>query len=143
MNRTRQVRLWGIGLCLAIMATLAGGSTAALSAQTAEGTVITNTATATYTDANGNTYTAASGAVSVTVGFTGSLAVTSPAAASPSSPSTANTVTWTVANNGNGADQVQITATSSDTNVAGNISCVQRDTVRIARTPERGARAGR
>jgi hypothetical protein len=110
------------------MATLAGGGTAALSAQTAEGTVITNTATATYTDANGNTYTAASGAVSVTVGFTGSLAVTSPAAASPSSPSTGNTVTWTVANNGNGADQVQITATSSDTNVAGNISYVYNAT---------------
>ena len=73
MNRIRQVRLLGMGLCLALMATLAGGGTAALSAQTAEGVVITNTATATYTDANGNTYTAASGAVSVTVGFQGSL----------------------------------------------------------------------
>ena len=36
---------------------------------TAENTVITNTATVSYTDANGNTYTPVDASVSVTVGF--------------------------------------------------------------------------
>jgi len=43
--------------------------------QTSEGTVITNTATVHWTDANGNTYTPASDAVSVTVGFQAGLSV--------------------------------------------------------------------
>jgi hypothetical protein len=121
-NPPRPARRWAIALAIAVLGTLLAGTGSSLSAQTPEGTMITNTATATYTDANGNTYTAASGSVSVTVGFQGSLAVTSPAAASPNSPSTGNTATWTITNNGNGADQIQVAVTSSDTNVAGNIT---------------------
>jgi len=125
MNRnTRRARKGAMVLWAAMLGVLMAGGGASLSAQTLEGTVITNTATATYTDANGNAYTAASGVVSVTVGFQGSLGVSSPAAASPASPSTGNGVTWTITNSGNGADQVQIATSSSDTNVAGNITYV-------------------
>ncbi|MDH3271255.1 MAG: hypothetical protein OEN56_07990 [Gemmatimonadota bacterium] len=123
MNSTPRARSWLVIPAIALVALLSLGANP-LSAQTAEGTVITNTATATYTDANGNTYTAASGSVSVTVGFQGSLAVTSPAGASPSSPSTDNTVTWTITNNGNGPDQVVMGASSTDTDVAGNLRYV-------------------
>lgn len=125
MNSTsRRSRLGTSMLWAALVGTLMAVSGNPLAAQTAEGTPITNTATATYTDANGNAYTAASGAVTVIVGFQGSLSVTSPAAASPNSPSTGNTLTWTITNNGNGADQVQIGASSTDTDVAGNLSYV-------------------
>jgi uncharacterized repeat protein (TIGR01451 family) len=78
-------------------------------AQTPEGTVITNTATATYTDANGNAYAPVTGSVSVTVGFKAGVTVTantpSPSAASPSA---ADTMTFTVANIGNGTDSMTI-----------------------------------
>ena len=123
MNRTsNRARKGAIVLWAALLGVLIAGGSNSLSAQTAEGTVITNTATATYTDANGNAYTAVSGAVSVTVGFQGSLDISSPAAASPASPSVGNTATWTITNNGNGSDQVTIAATSTDTNVAGNLT---------------------
>ena len=129
MNRTtRPARKGAMVLWAALIGVLMAGGGNALHAQTAEGTVITNTATATYTDANGNTYAAASGQVSVTVGFQGSLAVSSPGAASPSSPSTGNAITWSITNNGNGSDQVQIGSSSSDTNVAGNITYVYNST---------------
>lgn len=111
-------------LWAALIGVLMAGGGNALSAQTAEGVVITNIATATYTDANGNTYAAASGSVSVTVGFQGSLAVSSPATSAPSSPSTGNTTTWTITNNGNGNDQIQVGVTTSDAAVAGNLSYV-------------------
>lgn len=125
MKRTgKAARTAASVLWLALVGVLMAGGSNSLLAQTAEGTTITNTATATYTDANGNAYTAASGAVSVTVGFQGSLAVSSPAAASPGSPSTGNAVTWTITNGGNGADQIQLAGSSSDANVAGNLSYV-------------------
>ena len=132
MKRTRRmVRRGTTMLWAALTGVLIAGGSSSLSAQTTEGTVITNTATATYTDANGNTYAAASGQVSVTVGFQGSLSVTSPATATPTSPSTGNSVTWTITNDGNGSDQVQIATSSSDTDVAGNITYVY-DTVTYA-----------
>src|SRR5438093_5125086 len=58
---------WTRSLVLAALALVAVAGKAL--AQTPEGTVITNTATATYTDANNNPYSAVSGSVSVTVGF--------------------------------------------------------------------------
>src|SRR3989442_3662602 len=67
-------------------------------AQTPEGTVITNTATATYTDANNNPYAAVSGSVSVTVGFKAGLTVTANTPTpSSASPSTADPMTFTAA----------------------------------------------
>ena len=56
---------YSLALAAMALAVIAGEALA----QTPEGTVITNTATATYTDANNNPYAAVSGSVSVTVGF--------------------------------------------------------------------------
>lgn len=80
---------------------------------TPEGTVITNTASASYTDANGNTYTAATASVSVTVGFLAGIDVVSVASVSPSSPSTANSLNFTIDNTGNGIDTVGTVAVSA------------------------------
>src|SRR2546422_7727526 len=116
MNRTigREFEMlrhmkWGGTLSLALIAMALLAVATEARAQTPEGTVITNTATATYTDANGNAYAPVSGSVSVTVGFKAGVTVTantpSPSAASPS---TADTMTFTVANVGNGTDSMTI-----------------------------------
>jgi uncharacterized repeat protein (TIGR01451 family) len=109
---------WTLSLALIALALFAVATEAR--AQTPEGTVITNTATATYTDANGNAYAPVSGSVSVTVGFKAGVTVTantpSPAAASPS---TADTMTFTVADVGNGTDSMTI---SEGISVAGVIT---------------------
>ena len=70
---------------------------------TPEGTVITNTADVSWTDANNNSYTAVSASVNVTVGFVAGIDVTGQATATPSSPGT-DTLTFTVSNVGNGPD---------------------------------------
>ncbi len=104
---------------IALLATLASAQVAGAQA-TPEGTVITNTASASYTDANGNTYTAATASVSVTVGFAAGVDVTSPATVSPASPSTGNQLDFTINNTGNGTDQVSVAVTTAAglTNVA-------------------------
>jgi len=90
------------------------------SAQTPEGTVITNTATVTYTDANSNVYAPVSGSVSVTVGFTAGVSVTANTPTpTPASPSSGNQLTFTVANAGNGTDSVLV---SQNISVASVIS---------------------
>jgi uncharacterized repeat protein (TIGR01451 family) len=80
---------------------------------TAEGTVITNQATASWTDANGNTYTAVNASVSVTVGFTAGITTTSAAIVTPTSPSTGNTLDFTITNAGNGTDTIGTVTTSA------------------------------
>jgi len=98
---------WTYSLAFAVAALV--GVTSRVVAQTPEGTVITNTATATYTDANSNAYAPVSGSVNVTVGFTAGVAVTANTPApTPASPSTADTLDFTVANAGNGTDSVTI-----------------------------------
>ncbi len=79
---------------------------------TPEGTVITNTATASWTDANSNTYTPVTASVNVTVGFTAGVDVTSPATATPLSPSTGNELTYTLTNNGNGLDSLTVSVSA-------------------------------
>lgn len=77
---------------------------------TPEGTVITNTATASFTDANNNTYSNVTASASITVGLKLGITVSSPASQTPASPSTGNTVTFTIANTGNAnKDTVQVT----------------------------------
>jgi uncharacterized repeat protein (TIGR01451 family) len=89
-------------------------------AQTPEGTVITNTATVTYTDANSNAYAPVSGQVSVTVGFTAGVSVTANnPTPTPASPSSGNQITFTVTNAGNGTDSVTV---SQNISVAGVIT---------------------
>src|SRR6266581_2020692 len=109
---------WTHSLALAALALVALARWAP--AQTPEGTVITNTATATYTDVNNNAYSAVSGSVSVTVGFKAGVTVTANTPSpSSASPSTADTMTFTVANSGNGTDSVTI---SENISVAGVIT---------------------
>ncbi len=88
-------------------------------AQTPEGTVITNTATVSFTDANSNSYTPVTASVSVTVGFTGGISLTGAATAAPASPSTADTLFFTYTNLGNGNDSLRVTESIS---VAGVIT---------------------
>jgi uncharacterized repeat protein (TIGR01451 family) len=83
-------------------------------AQTPEGTVITNTATVNYQDANGRAYTPASASVSVTVGFRVGIDVTSTANVTPPSPSSGQSITFPVTNIGNGPDTVQVTESISN-----------------------------
>ena len=80
---------------------------------TPEGTTITNTASATWTDANGNTYSPATASVSVLVGFKAGPDVQSPVSVTPPSPSTANELPFTIVNTGNGIDSVTVSATAA------------------------------
>jgi uncharacterized repeat protein (TIGR01451 family) len=115
-RRTRatapRISQWLTAGALALIVTLATAQAAGAQA-TPEGTVITNTATASYTDANGNTYTNATASVSVTVGFAAGVDVTSPASVSPASPSSGNQQDFTVNNTGNGTDQVSVGVTTA------------------------------
>src|SRR2546423_5362671 len=108
-------------IALASMLTLA---TPTLHAQspTPEGTVITNTATVSFTDANGNTYSSVSASVNVTVGFVAGIDVAGAASVTPASPSAGNTLTFTIQNIGNGTDHVQV---AENISVAGVISVTQ------------------
>ncbi|HEX8275813.1 MAG TPA: hypothetical protein VF615_24470 [Longimicrobiaceae bacterium] len=103
--------LRGLALAGLLLAPLAA-SPAAAQTPTAEGTTITNTATATWSDANGNTYTPATASVSITVGFAAGVDVASPTTATPLSPSTANEQPFTITNGGNGLDSVSVSTTA-------------------------------
>ena len=115
--RTRTLHLiWSAGLVL-LASTLVYAD--GLQAQaTPEGTVITNTATVSWTDANSNSYTPVNGSVNVTVGFGGGVDVIAAAAtAGPASPSTADTLTFDIVNVGNGTDSVSVSESISDATV--------------------------
>lgn len=88
-------------------------SPAVAQSPTPEGTVITNTASASWTDANSNTYTAVTASASVTVGFLAGVDAASPLTASPAAPSTGNELAWTVTNNGNGTDSTRVSFTAA------------------------------
>ena len=96
----RAVALAGLTVAIAV---------APAAAQTPEGTVITNTATVNWTDANANTYTPVNASVNVTVGFQAGLSLTPDGGSQgPASPSTGGTMVLTIQNVGNGTDQVQV-----------------------------------
>ena len=100
-------------LAVAGLAAVFGAANTA-SAQTPEGTVITNMATVTWVDALANTYSPVSNSISVTVtGFQGGIDVIAGAAVFPTSPSTANTLMFQVANIGNGTDSVTVSESIS------------------------------
>src|SRR5207237_9792332 len=86
-------RFWSAGRALLMIAslaslmTLATASTLRAQSPTPEGTVITNTASVSFTDANGNTYSAVTASVSVTVGFVAGVDVAGAAGATPAPPS--------------------------------------------------------
>lgn len=93
-------------LSLALM--LAAFASRGALAQTPEGTVITNTASVSFTDANTNAYTAVTASVNITVGFLAGVDVTGSATAAPASPSTGNFLAFPIRNAGNGTDQYQL-----------------------------------
>lgn len=98
----------------AVAAALLTPVMASAQSPTPEGTVITNTATVSFTDANNNTYAAVQGSVNVTVGFSAGIdLVASAATATPAAPSSGNSLTFTVQNLGNGTDSVSISQTIS------------------------------
>jgi len=102
-----QIRSAGV-TALASLLLLGAASSLQAQSPTPEGTVITNVATVTFTDANNNTYSSVQASVSVTVGFVAGIDVAGAAAATPASPSAANTLTFTIQNIGNGTDHVQV-----------------------------------
>jgi len=102
-------RIMWVARLVAVVAVIAAVVAGSAQAQTPEGTVITNVATVTFTDANSNSYTPVSASVSVTVGFTAGVDVIAGAATvSPASPSTADTLNFQVVNIGNGTDSVAV-----------------------------------
>jgi uncharacterized repeat protein (TIGR01451 family) len=97
------------GLCWSLAVVAVAMTAGPAAGQTPEGTVITNTATVNYTDANGNAYAPVSASVSVTVGFAAGIDVVAGAATvTPAVPSTGNTLTFTINNIGNGTDSVSV-----------------------------------
>jgi hypothetical protein len=77
---------------------------------TPEGTKISNVATVDYEDENGLEYPTVADTVEVTVGFLPVVDVTGPGTLTPASPSTGQYATFTLANNGNGNDTLQVTS---------------------------------
>ena len=109
MNKTlRRVALAGL-----LLAPFAARPAHAQVSPTPEGTTITNTASATWTDANGNTYSPATASVSVLVGFKAGPDVQSAASVTPASPSTGNEIGFTIVNTGNGIDSVTASTTAA------------------------------
>jgi hypothetical protein len=110
---------WTVG-ALALFALLLGlGWAAPAGAQTytnpnqswtPAGTTITNTATATFTDAQGNTYDPVSGSVDVVVGFKAGITVDDLAASYTVASGDTAYVGWVIMNTGNGDDTPNITA---------------------------------
>ncbi len=101
MTRVRQAALPLVGGLLLI-------SAPALAQPTPEGTVITNQAEVSWTDANSNTYTPVSASVDVTVGFADGVDVSGPASAAPNPGSTGNTLDYVLTNQGNGTDSLSV-----------------------------------
>ena len=107
MNKTlRRVALAGL-----LLAPFAARPAHAQVSPTPEGTTITNTASATWTDANGNTYSPATASVSIMVGYKAGVDVQGAATVAPPSPSTANELPFTIVNGGNGVDSVTVSMT--------------------------------
>ena len=93
---------------VALLLTFAPESAVAAQAPTAEGALISNSVSASYTDANNTAYTPITANVDVTVGFLPGLHVTSAATETPPSPSTGNVVSYTINNLGNGPDTLVV-----------------------------------
>ena len=112
-------RFRSAGFALASILTLAAAPRLRAQSPTPEGTVITNTASVSFTDANNNTYANVNASISVTVGFVAGVDVAGASSATPASPSAANALTFTVQNIGNGTDKFQL---AENISVAGVIT---------------------
>ena len=101
-------KIFGTARLLSLALMLAAFASRGAFAQTPEGTVITNTATVSFTDANTNTYSSVNASVNITVGFLAGIDITGSATAAPASASTGNTLSFPIQNIGNGTDQFVI-----------------------------------
>jgi uncharacterized repeat protein (TIGR01451 family) len=97
---------------LVALGVLAAAAGTALAVGTPAGTAITNQATVTYKDSNGNDLTALSNIVTTTVSQVASVDV-SPDNSSSATPGDVLTYAHVVSNLGNGPDTIDLTATSS------------------------------
>ena len=123
---SRRLRRTAATMFLATAGTLAYA--AAANAQitntlTPEGTVITNRAWVSYTDANNNTYAPQVDSVSVTVGFLPGIDATATyPTASPPAGTDSLSLPFEICNTGNGTDQIHIDSlTLSNTTTISNI----------------------
>src|SRR5690348_7526464 len=114
-----RIRSAGVTALASLLLLAAAGAQLHAQSPTPEGTVITNVATVSFTDANGNTYSSVQASVSVTVGFVAGIDVAGAATATPASPSSGDQLTFTIQNMGNGTDHVQV---AENISVAGVIS---------------------
>ena len=116
-RQTRGSRASLVNALIAVIAMLLVAAVPAFG-QTPEGTVITNTATVTWSDANSNSYTPVNAQAQVTVGFQAGLdAIAQAASVTPASPSTADTIGFWVKNIGNGVDSVSVAEVISNASV--------------------------
>src|SRR5256885_1268173 len=98
-----------MGITLGVTVLLAALTAVPANAQTPEKTVIRSIATVSFTDANSNTYATAADTVDLTVGFVAGVDVIAGAATvGPAAPSVNDTLSFQVANLGNGTDSVTI-----------------------------------
>ena len=101
-----------MGTLLGVAVLLAALTAVPANAQTPEGTVIRSIGTVTFTDANTNTYALAADTANITVGFVAGVNVIAGAVTvGPAAPSTNDTLSFQVANIGNGTDSVTISQT--------------------------------
>ena len=98
-----------MGILLGVAVLLAALTAVPANAQTPEGTVIRSIGTVSFTDANSNTYASVADTVDLTVSFVAGVNVIAGAATvGPASPSTNDTLSFQVANIGNGTDSATI-----------------------------------
>lgn len=89
----------------------------AQSSPTPEGTVITNTATVSFTDANSNSYSDVNDSVNVTVAFQAGVDVIASESSVSPSVGARDTLVFDLANIGNGTDSLTVGETISDASV--------------------------
>lgn len=83
-------------------------------APTRAGTKIVNTATATFTDANGNDYAPVTGTLELEVAFQAGVEIEVTNKPTPKSPGTNNWIEYTITNVGNDVDYFQLSITSGN-----------------------------
>ena len=119
-----RIALGRLALSGALLAPMLGSGLPALAAGTTAGTVISNTASASYADGAGNTYTTASNTVTTTVQNAPSLTIT-PTPGKTYAPGQIATDTYTLTNTGNDPGAFNLssfTNTTTDTPASAGIT---------------------
>ena len=116
--------MWSLALGVLFLTSVALTS---LAQTTAGGTVITNAASATYSDGSGNSFATQSNTVSITVSNVSGLAITPDAGTLPTVVAGQNGIlyTFTVTNTGNFTDQVRFLASGASLQITGPGSITQ------------------